>query len=234
MQNSSIPTLLITGASKGVGYATALLFANNGYKVIAISRSVETLLNLNHDNIISMKADITAPDFCIQLLDFLKTNTITSVDVVINNAAQLLSIPFLENTLENITTLYATNVIAPIQLVQTIYPFLKKADFGQIINITSMGGVQGSSKFNGLSVYTSTKAALINLTECWAEEFKADAIHVNSIALGAVDTEMLQNAFPVYKTDVTPDSIAAFIYFFVTYAGKLMNGKTFPVSKTTP
>jgi NAD(P)-dependent dehydrogenase (short-subunit alcohol dehydrogenase family) len=97
-----------------------------------------------------------------------------------------------------------------------------------------MGGFQGSSKFPGLSLYSSSKAALANLSECWAEELKEYEIKSNCLALGAIDTEMLQNAFPGYKATVSSSEIAVNIVDFALNYGKVMNGKVIPMSENTP
>jgi NAD(P)-dependent dehydrogenase (short-subunit alcohol dehydrogenase family) len=97
-----------------------------------------------------------------------------------------------------------------------------------------MGGVQGSSKFPGLSAYSSSKSALSGLTECLAEELKTKNIAVNCLALGAVQTEMLAKAFPGYKAPVTPSQMAEFICDFALKGQHFFNGKIIPVSSSTP
>ena len=97
-----------------------------------------------------------------------------------------------------------------------------------------MGGVQGSAKFTGLSAYSSSKAALAVLTECLAEELKPFKISVNCLALGAVQTKMLANAFPDFSTSMTPESMASYILDFLVNGNKYFNGKVLPVATTTP
>jgi NAD(P)-dependent dehydrogenase (short-subunit alcohol dehydrogenase family) len=103
-----------------------------------------------------------------------------------------------------------------------------------IVNISSIGGFQGSVKFPGLSAYSSSKAALVCLTECLAEEFKDKNIAFNCLALGAVQTDMLNEAFPGYKAPVSASSMASFVTDFVLKAHHFMNGKIIPVSLSTP
>ena len=97
-----------------------------------------------------------------------------------------------------------------------------------------MGGFQGSSKFPGLSAYSASKAALGNLTECLAEEFKEMGIAVNALALGAVKTEMLEEAFPGYVPPVNAQEMAGFMANFATSGHHFFNGKILPVSVSTP
>src|SRR5208282_5900863 len=99
-----------------------------------------------------------------------------------------------------------------------------------IVNISSIGGVQGSAKFKGLSAYSSSKAALINITECLAEEFKERGIAVNCLALGSVQTEMFSAAFPSFEAALTAEEMANYISEFAVTGNKYFNGKVIPVS----
>ena len=97
-----------------------------------------------------------------------------------------------------------------------------------------MGGIQGSQKFKGLSAYSSSKGAIITLTECLAEEFKTENLIFNSLALGAVQTEMLSKAFPGYQAPLKSSDMACFIVKFFIDGGQYFNGRIIPVSLTTP
>jgi len=97
-----------------------------------------------------------------------------------------------------------------------------------------MGGVQGSAKFAGLSAYSSSKAAVIGLMELLAEEWRDMGISCNSLALGAVQTEMLAEAFPGYEAPTTAEEMAAYILQFGLEGHRYFNGKVLPVSKSTP
>ena len=103
-----------------------------------------------------------------------------------------------------------------------------------VLNISSIGGVQGSVKFPGLSAYSSSKGALNILTEMLAEEYKNRGIHFNSLALGSVQTKMLEKAFPNFKASTSALEMAEYIYNFSTNGYRLMNGKVISVSSTTP
>jgi NAD(P)-dependent dehydrogenase (short-subunit alcohol dehydrogenase family) len=103
-----------------------------------------------------------------------------------------------------------------------------------IINISSMGGFQGSSKYRGLSYYSASKAAIACLSECLAEEFSESGIRVNCLALGSVQTEMLAEAFPGYKAPVDASEMAHFISDFALNGSKYFNGKIIPVAINNP
>jgi NAD(P)-dependent dehydrogenase (short-subunit alcohol dehydrogenase family) len=97
-----------------------------------------------------------------------------------------------------------------------------------------MGGVQGSAKFPGLAAYSSSKGALITLTELLAEEFKQTGPSFNVLALGAVQTEMLEEAFPGYKAPLTATQMAQYIIDFSLTGNTFYNGKVLEVSSSTP
>jgi len=221
--------VVITGSSRGIGFELAKLFLAEGHKVLAISRNEEKLNALKKEG-----AHILAFDLCEESFVpvIQAVNSLGSVDVLINNAGALVNKPFAELTNEDIKYVYNVNVFSIIKLIRDLMPSFSKN--AHIINISSVGGVQGSVKFPGLSAYSSSKGALTILTECLAEEYKETQYSFNTLALGAVQTEMLQEAFPDYKAQVSPHQMATFIYKFAVEDGKLFNGKTVTISSSTP
>jgi NAD(P)-dependent dehydrogenase (short-subunit alcohol dehydrogenase family) len=97
-----------------------------------------------------------------------------------------------------------------------------------------MGGIQGNAKFPGLSAYSSSKGAVLTFTELLAEEFKETGPSFNALALGAVQTEMLEEAFPGYKAPVSAIEMAEYVMNFALNGQKLYNGKILQVSSSTP
>jgi NAD(P)-dependent dehydrogenase (short-subunit alcohol dehydrogenase family) len=221
--------VVITGASRGIGYELVKLFLAEGHTVLAISRNEEKL------NTLKIKGATTlAFDLCKDSYQPI-VNAVSAfghIDILINNAGALVNKPFEELTNDDINYVYNVNVFSIIKLIRDLMSSF--SDDAHVINISSVGGVQGSVKFPGLSVYSSSKGALTILTECLAEEFKATSYSFNTLALGAVQTEMLEEAFPAYKADVSPSQMASFIFKFAVEDGKLFNGKTVTVSSTTP
>lgn len=223
--------ILITGASRGIGKELVKLFAENLENTVIVFTTQKG--KIPHQKNVK-------PYFINFLDDKLDKNieeTFNQIslkfDVVINNAGLLIYKPFLNSTLTDLQQLNTVNFYAPYLICQQV---AKKyaAPKCHIVNIGSMGGVQGSVKFPGLSVYSATKAALANLTECLAEELKETTIKVNCLALGSVQTEMLQEAFPGYQSKVSAEQMAEYIFQFSTLSGNLFNGKIIPVSVTTP
>ncbi|MBM1104606.1 SDR family oxidoreductase [Aurantibacter crassamenti] len=223
--------VIITGTSRGIGYELARLFADNGHQVLALSRNASTIESLNHKNIISFPFDLSSADDLKTLQNFLNTKWST-VDVLINNAGRLLNKPFLETTSKEFEEVYKVNVYGVADVTRIVIPKMPKS--GHVITVSSMGGVQGSMKFPGLSAYSSSKGAVITLTELWAEEFKETGPSFNVLALGAVQTEMLQEAFPGYEAPTTALEMASYIKEFALTGNKLYNGKLLQVSNSTP
>jgi short-subunit dehydrogenase len=155
-------------------------------------------------------------------------------DILINNAGSLVNRQFKDMSAAEILQQVNTNFIAPALLIQKLLPGMDRDKPSHIVNIGSMGGFQGSAKFPGLSVYSATKAAFASLTECLAAELTEYNIYANCLALGAVQTEMLAEAFPEYQAPVTPEAMASFIAEFALEGHKFFNGKVIPVSLSTP
>ena len=222
--------VIITGASRGIGFELAQLFANEGHHVLALSRNDKPIADLEHKNISTFPFDLSNVSDFQKLQDEL--NNWTSVDILINNAGKLLNKPFLETTASEFEEIYKVNVFGVSSMTQVVLPKMSKN--GHVVTISSMGGVQGSMKFPGLSAYSSSKAAVITLTELWAEEFKETGPSFNVLALGAVQTEMLEEAFPGYEAPITALEMAKYIKDFALTGNKMYNGKLLQVSSSTP
>lgn len=222
--------VIITGTSRGIGFELAQIFADQGHKVLALSRNPRPILDLNHSNIATFSCDLCVPDDYRKVKEFI--SEWDQVDVLINNAGALLNKPFLETTPEDFEGVYKVNVFAVAELTRLVVPKMPKE--GHVITISSMGGVQGSLKFPGLSAYSSSKGAVITLTELWAEEFKEKGPSFNVLAIGAVQTEMLAEAFPGYQAPLTAKQMATYIMDFALTGNQFYNGKMLQVSSSTP
>jgi len=224
--------IIITGSSRGIGLAIAKQAAQEGHRVLALSRNAETVRSLGLDNLEALTFDITNPQSLEESDAWIDKNWGGKIDVLINNAGVLIHKPLAQTTLEDFQSVYAVNVFGPALLMGLWAPKMGKQ--GHVVNISSMGGIQGSAKFAGLSAYSSSKGALITLTELLAEEYKETGPHFNALALGAVDTEMLQQAFPGYQAQTSADEMAAYVLNFALNSGSLLNGKVVQVSNSTP
>jgi short-subunit dehydrogenase len=227
-----LKTVVIVGASKGIGAELMESFASiDGFRVFGFARNMQlqrekwSLNPLVH----CLDIDLTSENLQFQILDVLKNE---KVDFLINNAGLLVNKPFMELTPSDILESYKVNVLSVFTTIQAILPLMNNQ--GHIVNISSMGGFQGTMKFAGLAAYSSSKAALVNLTEMLAEEYKHTQLKFNCLCLGAVQTEMLQAAFPGYEAPVQPAEMAEYISDFTRNAWRWMNGKVIPVSLSTP
>lgn len=233
--------IIITGASRGIGFELAKQFAANGnHNIVAISRDSDKLKQLKsaciRENIEAhlypIPFDLASGDSLAPSLLGLIQSCVPHVDILINNAGFLSNKPLHQLTDIDLWKMIRVNFAAPAQLIRLVLPLMKPGS--HVVNIGSMGGFQGSAKFAGLSVYSATKAALANLTECLAEEMKETGIAFNCLALGAVNTEMLAEAFPGYNAPLDAKEISKFIADFALTGHKYFNGKVLPVSISTP
>ena len=223
--------IIITGTSRGIGFELVHLFANQGHNVLALSRNAKPVSNLHFDNISSFAFDLCNEDDYQKVTDFIKEEW-KHVDILINNAGAIINKPFAETTFQDFTKVYQTNVFGVSELTRTVLPFLKSDS--HVVTISSMGGIQGSMKVPGLSAYSSSKGAVITLVELLAEEYKETGPQFNVLALGAVQTEMLEEAFPGYKAPTTAKEMAEYIQNFALTGNKYYNGKVLQVSNSTP
>lgn len=222
--------VIITGTSRGIGYELALQFANQGHQVLAVSRKIPDGL-LGNPKITCLSIDIAVEEEMHEIDKFI-ASTWKKVDVIINNAGCLVNKPFAQLTQSDFERVYKVNVFGVANLIRTCLPYMNKGS--HVVSISSMGGIQGSSKFAGLAAYSSSKGALITLSELLAEEYKEQGIAFNVLALGAVNTEMLEEAFPGYIAPISARDMADYIFNFALTGSKFYNGKVLQVSSTTP
>ena len=228
--------IVITGASRGVGFELAKLFCKDPTnKVVALARSKDRLGLLKEEidssNFSYLAFDLSNKNYSETLIPFI-SHELGKIDVLINNAGLLINKPFEDLTEEDFRKMFDVNVKSVFKLVRDCIPYFNKP--AHVVNITSMGGVQGSAKFSGLSLYSAAKGAVAVLSECLAEELKEKDIKVNALALGAVQTEMLAEAFPGYKAPLEAVEMATFIAEFAATGHRYFNGKILPVSMSTP
>lgn len=222
--------IIITGTSRGIGYELALQFANAGHQVLAISRKTPQSL-LEHQNVTCISVDLSDESQLDSVSDFL-SSAWKKIDAVVHNAGALLLKPFAETTQADFESIYKVNVFAVANLTRICLPYLEKGS--HVVTISSIGGVRGSLKFAGLAAYSSSKGAVIALTELLAEEYKEKGISFNVLALGSVQTEMLNEAFPGYQAPISAEGMATYIYDFTLNGNKYFNGKVLEVSSTNP
>lgn len=227
--------IIVNGGTRGIGKEVVNYLAKDASNHILVTGRNEKALNsltTRYENVKSFSLDMSL--FENQLLKFRETvsDHFVRVDIIINLAGLLIAKDFLNMTNDEARLIMETNFIGPASLIRILKPMMPAGS--HIVNISSMGGFQGSAKYRGLSYYSASKAALACLTECLANEFSEYGISVNCLALGAVQTEMLDEAFPGYKTPVDAKQIAEFISGFALTGNKFFNGKILPVAVGNP
>jgi NAD(P)-dependent dehydrogenase (short-subunit alcohol dehydrogenase family) len=235
-----IMNIIITGASRGIGAEIVkVLCKHKGNQIIALSRNGEALkklvaecLRLNPEaKVRPVEFDLAQYDFYPFLLQKIET-FFHNCDVLVNNAGRLVNRSFEKMEIQDFDNVFNVNIKSVYFLTQLLIPIMNKGS--HIVNISSIGGVQGSKKFKGLSAYSSSKGALTILSEALAEELMENEISVNCLALGATQTEMFEKAFPGIKASQSPQYMAQYIADFAVTGHKLFNGKVIPVSNSVP
>ncbi len=223
--------IIVTGTSRGIGLQLAQQLATEGHQVLTLSRNAKPCKSLNKQNITAFPFDITDASHFQKVVDFIESDW-EGVDVLINNAGALLNKPFAETTVSDFEEVYKVNVFGVAELTRVVLPFMSAGS--HVVTVSSMGGVQGSMKFPGLAAYSSSKGAVITWSELLAEEYKEQNIAFNVLALGAVQTEMLEEAFPGFQAPNSADEMASYIANFAITGNHYYNGKLLQVSSSTP
>lgn len=225
-------TIVVVGASRGIGKSIVDLLAKDGaYRIVALARNIDKMNTAfsDYENVKCYQLDLESKDVRSKCTEIF--SKLDAIDILINNAGKLVNKPFLDLTREDIVSCYDVNVVS---VMETTQAALSKMEKAHIVNISSMGGFQGSVKFAGLSAYSTSKAAVCSFTELFAEEYKDTKIKMNCLCLGAAQTEMLEEAFPGYEAPVSAEKMAEFIVNFALTADQWINGKIIPVSLSTP
>jgi len=234
--------ICLTGVTRGIGRSLALELAREGNELLLIARDREQLEGLSAE--CNEKAgshvarpvvfDLSDADLTETELPKILYSYTHVVDVLVNNAGCLISKPFEQFTNSEARRIFELNFFSAAALIRGLLPMFSRSKDPHVVNISSMGGITGSVKFGGLSYYSASKAAVAVLTEVLAAELEERRIRVNAIAPGAVQTDMLESAFPGYKAPVTAGEMATFLRWFVEEGYRFFNGKVVPVSLSIP
>ncbi len=227
--------IIINGGSRGIGKEVALRLAQDkNNQVLVTGRNEKALhnLSLRHNNIYSITLDLTQLSSNYQIFNKLVRDRFKKVDILINMAGMLMAKRFVDISEHDARLMMEVNFFGPAAIIRELKPLMPEGS--HIVNISSMGGFQGSSKYKGLSYYSASKAAIANLSECLSGEFSDSGISVNCLALGAVQTEMFEEAFPGNKAPVSAVAMAEYISEFALNGHKFYNGKVLPVAINNP
>jgi NADP-dependent 3-hydroxy acid dehydrogenase YdfG len=177
-------TAIVTGASRGVGYATVKLLSENGYRVIAVSRDLSKVNELRSDLVETYRLDITNEQ---EIKEFFNKYKDISLDLLVNNAGGGSGPDYITNeTMDNFRKAYDINVSGPMYLSKLFIPCLEKSKSPTIIFVTSIGG---NVPYPGGGNYTNAKRGQIGLIETMRLEFPAHNIKITEICPGTIDTQ---------------------------------------------
>lgn len=220
---------LITGASSGIGAATAVEFSKNGYFVYLMGRNKERLEEVAmrcRSGASLMSCDMTDSKALDKRLNEMLTNKAHRIETVVNNAGIFERHTTETGTDELWMKQFEVNMLIPVRIVRAFFPYFKTHGGGSIVNVSSTLGIKPAA---GTSAYSAVKAAMINWTQCLAQEGGQFKIRANAVCPGIVDTpihqfhalpeaektkalESMQNLQPLGRIG-TPDEIAKSIYF---------------------
>jgi short-subunit dehydrogenase len=228
--------IIVTGGSKGIGKQIALYLAGDkNNNVLITGRDQKSLVEVSdsveNKNIKYLVSDFSKLHYAPEVFKNQVKSVFDSFDILINNAGCLYSENFIKFSEVQAREIMEVNFFAPMIIIRSLVTMMNKGS--HIVNISSMGGFQGSAKFQGLSYYSATKSALACISECLAVELKELEISVNCLALGSVQTEMLESAFPGYKAPVTASEMGKYISDFALNGNRFYNGKIIPVALIT-
>ena len=233
--------IIITGASRGIGFHTVLeLTKSENHHILAIARSKDGLNKLKNEventkngKLSTISFDLSNKDLSSLIEEIsmvFKLNEGHKIDVLLNNAGYLANKSFIDLSDEDWQKTFEINLFSMARLSKALYPYFNRTAGSHIVNIGSMGGIQGTLKFPGLSAYSASKGAVNILTEAMAIEFEDENISVNAINPGAVQTDMLKQAFPEFNAKTQANDMGKYLAHFITTAHKIMNGRLNQVS----
>ena len=177
-------TAIVTGASKGVGYSTVKLLSESGYKVIAVSRNLSKVSELESDTVEVYQLDITNQS---EIKNFYEKYKDITLDLLVNNAGGGSGPSHIINeTMENFRIAYDINVSGPMYLSQLFVPCMKKSKSPTIIFVSSLGG---KFPYRGGGNYTNAKRGQMALVDTMRLEFPDYGIKITEICPGTIDTQ---------------------------------------------
>jgi NADP-dependent 3-hydroxy acid dehydrogenase YdfG len=180
-----VKTAIVTGASKGVGYATVKLLSENGYHVIAVSRDLSKVSELESDNVETYRMDITRED---EIKTFFEKYKNISLDLLVNNAGGGSGpTSLIHETMSNFRVAYDINVSGPMYLSQLFVPCLRRSDSPTIVFVTSLSG---KVPYRGGGNYTNAKRGEMALVDTMRMEFPEYGIKITEICPGTIDTQI--------------------------------------------
>lgn len=230
-------TILVTGASRGIGAATARVLSEEGANLVLASRNLEQLESLATEiqrehqhskggsgHILVRPLDLSDRDSIQAFVQEMPP----ALDGLVNNAGFLEPAPLSATADITWERTLDINLNGPFYLFRELAPRLR--DDGAIVNISSLAGAAGKDKFPGFGAYTAAKMGIVGLGEVMAAELKERRIRVNNLCPGSVATEMFEIAAPGQKAEMTPREVAYAVAFYLSPLSRAFNGQTINIS----
>ncbi|MGN6185042.1 MAG: SDR family NAD(P)-dependent oxidoreductase [Thermoanaerobaculia bacterium] len=222
---------IVTGASSGIGRATAELLAQRGARVAICARSADVLHDIasrHGDRMIAVTGDVS--DLAVvERLFSMTESRFGKCSILVNNAGMIDVAPLVDTTLEQWQRMFDVNVHAIFLACRRSLPSMLERGEGAIVNVASISGIVGPEKFPGFVSYCASKGAVISLTESLAVEVKSRGVRVNSVSPGSVDTPMWAAASGGAPASMTPAEVAEAILFLASDRSRPMNGQNLNV-----
>jgi NAD(P)-dependent dehydrogenase (short-subunit alcohol dehydrogenase family) len=223
--------VVVTGASSGIGRVTAELFAREGALVAIFARSAAKLADIAKpfgERMIAVEGDVADPASIERLFTEVESR-FGDCDVLVNNAGTTDVARLIDTTPERWDRMFAVNVRGAYLASRRALPAMVARRSGAIVNVASISGVIGPTKFPGFVSYCASKAAVIAMTEALAVEVRDAGVRVNCVSPGSVDTPMWADVSGGAPASMTPDEIARAIRFLASTESRPMNGQNLNV-----
>jgi len=235
-------TVLITGASRGIGREIAIKFASEGYNIMLNYNNSETKAKTLAKQIeklgvkcLLIKADVSVESEVVDMVN-LALKEFGKIDVLVNNAGVALSKLFQLTTTDEIARVFGVNTFGVINCSKAIVPSMVSEKTGKIINISSIWGKVGASME---TIYSASKGAVIAFTMALAKELAPSNISVNCVCPGVIDTDMLLEYSDDDKKELkeqtplnrlgTPQDVANAVYFLASDNATFITGQVITV-----